>query len=181
MTFFSGHLWFCYIPHPSSGGWGWGGGGGEYCFRCLSRSRSRRCWHCRWHSRWRDNFFCARYLFTVLYHCGTCIPTSWLDFVNIDFFPGRRTLRMLEVSEEICLPSGLVGGIENRGRRPRSSTPPKGPGECKCTEKTMFDRYYCIKTENGKHLLHFALFLALFCFAFSPMSHESNFHGLCSF
>ena len=35
--------------------------------------------------------------------------------------------------------------------------------------------------KNGKHLLHFALFLALFCFAFSPMSREHNFHGLCSF
>ena len=35
--------------------------------------------------------------------------------------------------------------------------------------------------KNGKHLLHFALFLALFCFAFSPMSCERNFHGLCSF
>ena len=32
--------------------------------------------------------------------------------------------------------------------------------------------------KNWKHLLHFALFLALFCFAFSPMSRERNFHGL---
>ena len=32
-----------------------------------------------------------------------------------------------------------------------------------------------------KHLLHVALFLALFCFAFSLMSRERNFHGLCSF
>ena len=35
--------------------------------------------------------------------------------------------------------------------------------------------------KNWKHLLHFALFLALFCFAFSPMSRESYFHGRCSF
>ena len=35
--------------------------------------------------------------------------------------------------------------------------------------------------KNGKHLLNFALFLALFCFAFSLMSSERNFHGLCSF
>ena len=35
------------------------------------------------------------------------------------------------------------------------------------------------KTE--KHLLYYALFLALFFFAFSPMSCERNFHGLCSF
>ena len=35
--------------------------------------------------------------------------------------------------------------------------------------------------KNWKHLLHFALFLALFCFAFSPMSREHNFHGLRSF
>ena len=34
--------------------------------------------------------------------------------------------------------------------------------------------------KNQKHLLHFQLFLALFCFAFSPMS-QCNFHGLCSF
>ena len=34
--------------------------------------------------------------------------------------------------------------------------------------------------KNWKHLLHFALFLALFCFAFSPMSRERYFHGLCS-
>ena len=32
-----------------------------------------------------------------------------------------------------------------------------------------------------KRLLHFALFLVLFCFAFSPMSRERYFHGLCSF
>ena len=25
---------------------------------------------------------------------------------------------------------GPVGGVENRGQRPRFSTPPKGPGEC---------------------------------------------------
>ena len=35
--------------------------------------------------------------------------------------------------------------------------------------------------KNWKHLLHFALFLALFCFAFSPMPRERNFHWLCSF
>ena len=35
--------------------------------------------------------------------------------------------------------------------------------------------------KNWKHLLHFALFLALFFFVFSPMSRERNFHGLCSF
>ena len=33
--------------------------------------------------------------------------------------------------------------------------------------------------KNWKHLLHFALFLALFCFAFSPMSRERNFHCWC--
>ena len=35
--------------------------------------------------------------------------------------------------------------------------------------------------KNSKHLLHFALFLALFCFTFSPMSRERIFDGLCSF
>ena len=35
--------------------------------------------------------------------------------------------------------------------------------------------------KNWKHLLHFALFLALFCYAFSPMSRERNFHRLCTF
>ena len=35
--------------------------------------------------------------------------------------------------------------------------------------------------KNWKHLLHFALFLALFCFAFSQMSRGRNLHGLCSF
>ena len=35
--------------------------------------------------------------------------------------------------------------------------------------------------KNWKHLLHFMLFLALFCFTFSPMSREWNFHWLCSF
>ena len=34
---------------------------------------------------------------------------------------------------------------------------------------------------NRKHLLLFALFIALFGFAFSPMSRERFFHGLCSF
>ena len=32
-----------------------------------------------------------------------------------------------------------------------------------------------------KQLLNFALFLELFCFAFSSVSRERNFHGLCSF
>ena len=35
--------------------------------------------------------------------------------------------------------------------------------------------------KNWKHLLHFALFLALCCFAFSPTSRKRNFHWLCSF
>ena len=35
--------------------------------------------------------------------------------------------------------------------------------------------------KNWKHLLNFALFLALFCCAFSPMSRERYSHGLCSF
>ena len=35
--------------------------------------------------------------------------------------------------------------------------------------------------KNWKHLLNFKLFLALFCFAFSPMSRKRNFHVLCSF
>ena len=35
--------------------------------------------------------------------------------------------------------------------------------------------------KKWKHLLHFALSIALFCFAFSPMSRERNFLGLCSF
>ena len=35
--------------------------------------------------------------------------------------------------------------------------------------------------KNSKDLLHFALFLALFCFAFSLISRVCNFHGLCSF
>ena len=35
--------------------------------------------------------------------------------------------------------------------------------------------------KNWKHLLHFVLFLALFCFAFSQMSRKRNFHELCSF
>ena len=35
--------------------------------------------------------------------------------------------------------------------------------------------------KNWKHLLHFALFFALFCYAFSPMSRERNFHRLCTF
>ena len=32
-----------------------------------------------------------------------------------------------------------------------------------------------------KHLLYFALFLALFCFAFSPVSRKRNCHWLCSY
>ena len=32
--------------------------------------------------------------------------------------------------------------------------------------------------KNWKHLLNFALFLALFCFTFSPMSRKRNFHVL---
>ena len=45
--------------------------------------------------------------------------------------------------------------------------------------KTMFNHYYCIKKENICYI--FALFLALFCFAFSPMSGELYFHALCLF
>ena len=35
--------------------------------------------------------------------------------------------------------------------------------------------------KNKKHLLHFALFPALFCFSISMMSCKCNFHRLCSF
>ena len=35
--------------------------------------------------------------------------------------------------------------------------------------------------KSWKYLLYVALFLALFCFAFSPMSRERYFHGLYSF
>ena len=35
--------------------------------------------------------------------------------------------------------------------------------------------------KNCKHLLHFALFLALLCFVLTPKSRERNLHGLCSF
>ena len=35
--------------------------------------------------------------------------------------------------------------------------------------------------KNWQHLLHFAFFLALFCFALSPMSLEINLQVLCSF
>ena len=45
--------------------------------------------------------------------------------------------------------------------------------------KTMFNRYNCIKTENIWYISRY--FLHLFCFAFSPMSRERNFHWLCSF
>ena len=34
--------------------------------------------------------------------------------------------------------------------------------------------------KNWKHLLHFALFITLFCFTFSPMFHEHNFNVLGS-
>ena len=63
-------------------------------------------------------------------------------------------------------------------RRLRFSTPPKGPGECQCIENHVRS---LLMHKNWKHLLHFALFFALFCFAFSPMSRERNFHWLCSF
>ena len=52
-----------------------------------------------------------------------------------------------------------MGGVENRGRKPRFSTPPKGPGECLGIEKTMFDRYYRIESENicymSRYFLHY--------------------------
>ena len=35
--------------------------------------------------------------------------------------------------------------------------------------------------KNLKHLLHFTLFHALFCLAFSLMFRKHNFYGLCSF
>ena len=46
--------------------------------------------------------------------------------------------------------------------------------------KTMFDHYYCIKTENicyiSRYFLHYFV-----CFAISLMSRECYFHELCSF
>ena len=51
-----------------------------------------------------------------------------------------------------------MGGVENRGRRPRFSTPPKGLANVNAL-KNMFDRYYCIKTENicyiSRYFLHY--------------------------
>ena len=52
-----------------------------------------------------------------------------------------------------------MGGVENRGRRPRFSTPPNGTWRVLMHWKIMFDRYYCIKTENicyfSRYFLHF--------------------------
>ena len=44
--------------------------------------------------------------------------------------------------------------------------------------KTMYDCYYCIKTEN---ICYIWCYFLHFCFAFSLMSCDRNFHGLCSF
>ena len=58
-------------------------------------------------------------------------------------------------------------------RSRRFSTSPKGPGECFMHWKTMFDRSYCIKTENICYISRY--FFTLFSFAFSQMSRERNF------
>ena len=48
--------------------------------------------------------------------------------------------------------------------------------------KTMFDRYYCIKTEKKKKKnAIFCVISCTICFVFSPTSRERYFHGLGSF
>ena len=47
--------------------------------------------------------------------------------------------------------------------------------------KTMFDRYYCIKTENICYERTFRVISCTILFRLFTMSRERNFHGLCSF
>ena len=52
-----------------------------------------------------------------------------------------------------------MGGVENRDRRPRFSTPPKGPGECQRIEKPCSIAIIALKTENiyyiSRYFLHY--------------------------
>ena len=67
---------------------------------------------------------------------------------------------------------GPMGIVENPGRRPRFSTPPKDLANVNALKNHVWS---LLVHKNWKHLLHFALFLAQFCYAFSPMSRERNF------
>ena len=55
--------------------------------------------------------------------------------------------------------TGPVGGVENRGRRPRFFKTSQGTWRMLMHWKAMFDRYYCIKTENicyiSRYFLHY--------------------------
>ena len=68
------------------------------------------------------------------------------------------------------------GGVENRGRGFQHL--PRDLANVNALKNHVRS---LLLHKNGKHLLHFAIFPALFCFAFSPMSRERNFHGLYSF
>ena len=50
-----------------------------------------------------------------------------------------------------------MGAVENRGRKPRFSTTPKGSANV-TAYKIMFVRYYCMKSENVCYILHYFLY-----------------------
>ena len=58
--------------------------------------------------------------FLLMFHCLFFISLI-RNISNIGIKHGVSCINIRQVP---------VGGVENRGRRPRFSTPPKGPGEC---------------------------------------------------
>ena len=85
--------------------------------------------------------------------------------VNIGIKHGFSCINIRQVPWEVLktaanyhLP-GPVGGVENRGRGAAVFNTSQGTWRMLMHWKTMFDRYYCIKTENicyiARYFLHY--------------------------
>ena len=88
--------------------------------------------------------------------------------INIGIKHGFSCINICQVPWEVLKTEAEGRGIQHLPRDQANVNALKNPVRSLLLHK------------NWKQLLHFALFFALFCFAFSPMSCERNFHWLCS-
>ena len=110
----------------------------------------------------------------------TVLPFKW--HITIPFLVLKRSEGLLQGKYQVLTNIGIKHGFFMHLYSPGLGfqQPSRDLANVNALKKTTHVRSLLLH-KNWKYLLHFALFLALFCFAFSPMFRKSNFHGLCSF
>ena len=102
-------------------------------------------------------------------HCSLTKPLDTTEFFNIGIKHGFSCINIRQVPREVLKTEAGSHGFQHL---------PRDLANVNALRNHVGS---LLLHKNGKHLLHFALFLALFCFTFTLVSHKCNFHGLCSF